>query len=241
MKISPLTEARVSPCIWVGFLLMCLGMFMAILDIQIVVTSLPAIRAALGIEAEQMSWVQTSYLIAEIVAIPLTGYLTRLLGMRRLFVVAVTLFAVASAGCAASHSLTALIVFRVIQGFAGGTLIPAVFAAVFLLFPERLQGPATTMAGVAAVFAPTVGPIAGGWLTEHYSWHWLFLVNIAPGLVAAIGAAATLPRRDDRSARGPVGRCRRPGPSRRFADRSHDRPQGRARSRLGVGSRVGVA
>ena len=188
--------ARVTPRIWVGFLLMCLGMFMAILDIQIVVTSLPAIRAALDIPAEQMSWVQTSYLIAEIVAIPLTGYLTRLLGMRRLFVVAVTLFTVASAGCAASHSLAGLIVFRVLQGFAGGTLIPAVFAAVFLLFPERLQGPATTMAGVAAVFAPTVGPIVGGWLTESYSWHWLFLVNIIPGLVAAFGAAATLPRRE---------------------------------------------
>ena len=185
--------AQVSRHTWIGFLLMCLGMFMAILDIQIVVTSLPSIRAALQIPAEQMSWVQTSYLIAEIVAIPLTGYLTRFLRMRRLFVIAVTLFAAASAGCAASHSLAALIVFRVVQGFAGGTLIPAVFSAVFLLFPERLQGPATTMAGVAAVFAPTVGPIVGGWLTQSYSWHWLFLINILPGIVAAIGAAITLP------------------------------------------------
>ncbi|WP_084355930.1 DHA2 family efflux MFS transporter permease subunit [Novosphingobium lentum] len=180
---------------WTGFLFMCLGMFMAILDIQIVATSLPTIQKALGIATDQMSWVQTAYLIAEIVAIPLTGYLTRLLGMRRLFVVAITVFTLASAGCAASHDFTSLIAWRVLQGFAGGTLIPAVFSAVFLMFPLRLQGIATTIAGVAAVFAPTVGPIVGGWLTQTYSWHWLFLVNIVPGIIAAIGAAALLPRR----------------------------------------------
>lgn len=177
---------------WCGFALMCLGMFMAILDIQIVATSLPAIQAALGISPEQMSWVQTAYLTAEIVAIPLTGFLTARLGMRWLFVGAVLLFTLASIGCAQSHGFTALIAWRVVQGFAGGTLIPSVFAAVFLLFPPRSQGLATTIAGVAAVLAPTIGPIAGGWLTQTLSWHWLFRVNIAPGVIAAIGAAIAL-------------------------------------------------
>ncbi|WP_267387390.1 DHA2 family efflux MFS transporter permease subunit [Sphingomonas sp. GC_Shp_3] len=188
------SQPHVTARTWIGFAFMCLGMFMAILDIQIVATSLPTIRAALHIGADQMVWVQTAYLTAEIVAIPMTGYLTRLLGMRRLFVVAITMFTLASAGCAISHNFATLIAFRVLQGFAGGTLIPAVFSAVFLLFPQRSQGLATTIAGLAAVFAPTIGPIVGGWLTQTYSWHWLFLVNIVPGIVAATGAAAMLPR-----------------------------------------------
>ncbi len=173
---------------WVGFVIMCLGMFMAILDIQIVATSLPTIKNALGIAADRMSWIQTAYLTAEIVAIPLTGYLTARLGMRWLFVGAVTVFTIASIGCAQSAGFNALIAWRVVQGLAGGTLIPAVFAAVFLLFPTRLQGLATTIAGVAAVLAPTVGPIVGGWITQTWSWHWLFRVNVVPGIVAAVGA-----------------------------------------------------
>ncbi len=173
---------------------MGLGMFMAILDIQVVATSLPTIQRALRVRPDQMSWVQTAYLIAEVIAIPLTGFLTRLLTLRWLFVIAVSLFTLASIGCAASSSFTSLIVFRILQGFSGGTLIPAVFSAVFLLFPPRRQGVATTIAGVLAVLAPTVGPIGGGWITQSFSWHWLFLINVMPGLVAAGGAVALLPR-----------------------------------------------
>lgn len=177
---------------WAGFIFMCVGMFMAILDIQIVATSLPTIQNALDIGTDQMIWIQTAYLTAEIVAIPLTGFLTARLGMRWLFVSAVGVFTIASVGCSESQTFASLIVWRIIQGFAGGTLIPAVFSAVFLLFPPRSQGIATTIAGVAAVFAPTVGPIVGGWITETYSWHWLFRINVLPGIVAATGAAVTL-------------------------------------------------
>ena len=179
---------------WLGFAAMCIGMFMAILDIQIVATSLPTIQQALAIRPDQMSWVQTSYLIAEVIAIPLTGFLTRTLSMRWLFVLAVSVFSLASAGCASSDSFAVLISWRVLQGFSGGTLIPAVFCAVFLLFPVRREGLATTLAGVLAVLAPTVGPIVGGWITETYSWHWLFLINVIPGVSSAILAAALLPR-----------------------------------------------
>jgi DHA2 family multidrug resistance protein len=179
---------------WIGFVLMCLGMFMAILDIQVVATSLPAIQAALAISPEAMSWIQTSYLIAEIVAIPLTGWLTHVLSMRWLFTAAIALFTLASIGCAASDHITPLILFRVVQGFAGGTLIPAVFAAVFVLFPPRTQGIATTIAGIMAVLAPTVGPAVGGWITQTYSWHWLFLINVAPGLIACVITPFLLPR-----------------------------------------------
>jgi MFS transporter, DHA2 family, multidrug resistance protein len=179
---------------WAGFAAMCIGMFMAILDVQIVATSLPNIQTALNIAPEQMSWVQTAYLIAEVIAIPLTGLLMRILTMRWHFVLVLAVFIFASLGCALSGSFASLIAWRVLQGFAGGTLIPAVFAAVFLLFPQRSQGIATTLAGVLAVLAPTVGPVVGGWITQTYSWHWLFLINIAPGLLALSAAALLLPR-----------------------------------------------
>jgi DHA2 family multidrug resistance protein len=180
--------------VWVGFMAMCIGMFMAILDVQVVATSLPTIQQALTIDPDQMSWIQTAYLIAEVVAIPLTGFLTRFLTMRWLFVLSTSVFVIASIGCAISGSFGALVAWRVLQGFSGGTLIPAVFSAVFILFPRERQALATTIAGVLAVLAPTIGPVIGGWLTETYSWHWLFLINVLPGIAAALIAARTLPR-----------------------------------------------
>ncbi len=128
-------EASASLGTFIGFGAMCLGMFMAILDVQIVATSLPTIQDDLGMAQDQASWIQTAYLIAEIVSIPLTGVLTRLLGLRRLFAISVLVFTLASCGCAASNGFAELIAWRVLQGFSGGTLIPSVFSAVFLLFP----------------------------------------------------------------------------------------------------------
>jgi MFS transporter, DHA2 family, multidrug resistance protein len=179
---------------WAGFLLMCLGMFMAILDIQVVATSLPSIQRALAISPEAMSWIQTAYLIAEVIAIPLTGLFTRVLSLRWLFAVGVGLFTLASIGCALSDSLAKLLVFRIIQGFSGGVLIPAVFSAVFLLFPPRLHAAATTIGGVVAVLAPTIGPVVGGFITETWSWPWLFLINVIPGLIATALTPRLLPR-----------------------------------------------
>jgi MFS transporter, DHA2 family, multidrug resistance protein len=180
---------------WLGFIAACVGMFMAILDIQVVVTSLPVIEDALKIGADQMSWIQTSYLIAEVIAIPLTGLLMRVFTMRWLLVASLVTFTVASLGCAGSGGFADLLLWRVLQGIAGGLLIPLVFSSIFLLFPVGVQQTiATTLGGFLAVLAPTLGPVAGGWLTEHYSWHWLFLINIAPGVVAMTVAALTLPR-----------------------------------------------
>ena len=173
---------------------MCLGMFMAILDIQVVATSLPDIRAALDIEPAEMSWIQTAYLIAEIIAIPLTGFLTRTFSLRGMFAFALAGFVFASIGCALSQNLATLIAWRVAQGFCGGALISAVFSAVFLLFPEARQDLATTLAGALAVLAPTIGPVVGGWITDTYSWHWLFLINVGPGIVAIVLILALLRR-----------------------------------------------
>ena len=179
---------------WAGFLLMCLGMFMAILDIQVVATSLPTIQDALGISKDAMSWIQTAYLIAEVIAIPLTGLLTRVFSLRWLFVSAVSLFTLASIGCAFSGDFSLLLLFRIVQGFSGGVLIPAVFSAVFMLFPPRLHAVATTVGGVVAVLAPTVGPIVGGFITATWSWPWLFLINVIPGMIVALATPLLLPR-----------------------------------------------
>ena len=194
MSVAISAPEETATATWIGFILMCLGMFMAILDIQVVATSLPAIQFALDISRDAMSWIQTAYLIAEIIAIPLTGWLTRVLTLRWLFVASISLFTLASIGCAFSGDFATLVAFRVLQGFAGGTLIPAVFSAVFLLFPLPQHPMATTMAGIVAVLAPTVGPVVGGWITETWSWHWLFLINVAPGIVAAAATPFLLPR-----------------------------------------------
>ena len=192
MTVWRTTQARIAT--WFGFVLMCVGMFMAILDIQVVATSLPTIQHALAISPDAMSWIQTAYLIAEVIAIPITGWFTRVLTLRWLFVIATVMFTLSSLGCAFSSNFASLVTFRVIQGFSGGTLIPAVFSGIFLLFPARQHPFASTIAGIMAVLAPTIGPVVGGWITHHYSWQWLFLINVFPGVIAASATPFLLPR-----------------------------------------------
>jgi len=175
---------------WAGFIAMSIGMFMAVLDIQIVASSLPEIQSALRIPLDRLGWVQTAYLSAEIVAIPLTGWITRALSMRVAFVVCVLGFTASSLVCAAAGGFGWLVSARAVQGFFGGFLIPLVFSAVFLMFadgPARLR--ATMIAGVMAMLAPTLGPTAGGFITDRYSWHWLFLINVPAGIAVALVVA----------------------------------------------------
>jgi DHA2 family multidrug resistance protein len=179
---------------WIGFVFMCIGMFMAVLDISVVGSSLTAMEHALHISLDQLSWIQTAYLTAEVIAIPLTGWLTRAVSLRRMFVAATAGFTIASFGCALSTGEAALIAFRVVQGFCGGMLIPAVFTSVFSILPEKHRVLATAIAGAVAMVAPTIGPTVGGWLTETYSWHWIFLINIIPGIVVCIVTAKFLGR-----------------------------------------------
>jgi MFS transporter, DHA2 family, multidrug resistance protein len=179
---------------WAGFIAACIGMFMAILDIQVVVTAIKSLEEALKIGADRMSWIQTAYIIAEVIAIPLTGLLLRVFSMRWLFTGALSIFTLSSIGCAMSQGFTDLLLWRILQGFAGGVLIPLVFTGIFLLFPQGFQQTlATTLGGILAVLAPTLGPVTGGWLTEHYSWHWLFLINVIPGILAVIVGSISLP------------------------------------------------
>ncbi len=171
-----------------AFLFMVFGMFMAILDIQIVSSSLAEIQAGISASADEISWVQTSYLIAEVVMIPLSGMLSRILSTRILFTVSAIGFTAMSFMCAMSGSINEMIVWRALQGFVGGAMIPTVFAVTFTVFPADKRVIITPVIGLIATLAPTIGPTVGGYLTDLFSWHWLFLINVIPGIAVAIGA-----------------------------------------------------
>jgi len=170
---------------WIGVLAMVFGMFMALLDIQIVTSSLTQIQGGLSASADEISWIQTSYIIAEVVMIPLSGTLARLLSTRVLFVGATIGFTVSSALCASATSLSTMIVFRVMQGFLGGAMIPTVFPVIYTIFPPRQLAVVMVLVSLILNLSSTVGPTVGGYLTDTYSWHWLFLVNIVPGICVA--------------------------------------------------------
>lgn len=172
---------------WVGFMIMVFGMFMAILDIQIVSSSIAEIQAGLAASSDEISWVQTSYLIAEVVMIPLTGILSRLMSTRVFFAIAAAGFTLTSALCALAWDINSMIVFRALQGFLGGAMIPTVFATSFIVFPPEKRNMLSVLMGLVATMAPTLGPTLGGYLTQTFSWHWLFLANLLPGLVVTVG------------------------------------------------------
>ncbi|MCJ8521223.1 DHA2 family multidrug resistance protein [Pseudorhizobium tarimense] len=167
----------------IAFFAMVFGMFMSILDIQIVSASLAEIQAGLGAGSEEVAWVQTSYLIAEVIMIPLSGTLARILSTRVLFTICAGGFTLASMLCATATDIEQMIVYRAIQGFIGGGMIPSVFAAAFTIFPPSKRSIVSPMIGLVATLAPTIGPTIGGYLSHAFSWHWLFLVNIVPGVI----------------------------------------------------------
>lgn len=170
----------------IAFVAMIFGMFMAILDIQIVSASLKEIQAGLAAGPDEISWVQTSYLIAEVIMIPLSGFLNRLLSTRVLFTLAAAGFTIASALCATAGSMESMILWRALQGFIGGAMIPSVFAVAFTVFPPSMRSIISPLIGLVATLAPTIGPTVGGYLSNAFSWHFLFLVNIPPGIIVTL-------------------------------------------------------
>ena len=181
-------EMELSPRRVFAFMIMVFGMFMAILDIQIVSASLPDIQAGLGASPDEISWVQTSYLIAEVIMIPLSGFLARMMSTRVLFTLAAGGFTAASLMCATAGSINEMILWRALQGFLGGGMIPSVFTAAFTIFPPSKRNIVSPIIGLIATLAPTVGPTIGGYLSHTMSWHLLFLVNVIPGILVTIGA-----------------------------------------------------
>ena len=170
----------------VAFAVMCVGLFIALLDIQIVSASLRDIGGGLSAGADETAWVQTSYLIAEIIVIPLSGWLSQVMSTRWLFCASAAGFTAASLLCSAAWNIESMIAFRALQGFHGGSMIPLVFTSAFAFFPGKKIVAAAATVGALASLAPTLGPTIGGWITENYSWHWLFFVNLVPGAFVAI-------------------------------------------------------
>lgn len=169
-----------------AFAVMCVGFFIAILDIQIVAASLSNIGGGLSAGEDELSWVQTSYLIAEIIVIPLSGWLSRVMSTRWLFCVSAAGFTLTSLLCGWAWNIQSMIVFRALQGFLGGSMIPTVFTAAFAFFKGPRVVVAAACVGSLASLAPTLGPTIGGWITDNYSWHWLFFINLVPGTFVAV-------------------------------------------------------
>jgi MFS transporter, DHA2 family, multidrug resistance protein len=171
---------------WVGVMAMVTGLFLSIMDVQIVTSSLTQIAGGLSASTEEIAWVQTAYLIAHVVMVPFTGTLSRLLSTRIVFVGAALGFTGASVLCATATSLGEMILWRAAQGFFGGAITPSVFPVIYTLFRGKQLAMAMVMVSVILNLSSTLGPTIGGYLTETLSWHWLFLVNIPFGIGVAI-------------------------------------------------------
>ncbi len=173
----------------IPFVVICFGGFMALLDIQIVASSLQQIGGGLSAAQDEISWVQTAYLIAEIIMIPLSGWLTRVFSTRWLVVASAAGFTITSMLCGLAWNIESMIAFRALQGLLGASMIPTMFTSSFHFFqgPRRVYSAAVV--GTIASVAPTLGPVIGGWITDTLDWHWLFYVNLLPGIAVTILAA----------------------------------------------------
>jgi DHA2 family multidrug resistance protein len=169
-----------------AFGIMCLGCFIAYLDIQIVSASVQEIGGGLSASQDQLSWIQSSYLIAEIIVIPLSAWLSRVMSTRWLIAASAAGFTMASVLCSAAWDIRSMIVFRALQGFFGGAMIPTAFTAAVILFQGRQKAVAASFVSAVAGLAPMLGPVVGGWLTDGWSWHWLFYINIVPGTLVML-------------------------------------------------------
>jgi MFS transporter, DHA2 family, multidrug resistance protein len=185
---------RASPTIWIAVFAAMIGAFMAILNIQITNASLLNIEGGIGTGVDNGSWISTSYLIGEIIVIPLTDYLSRVFSFRKIILSFATLFAAFSVACAFTHDLPSMIAMRGLQGFFGGVLIPMAFTLVFTRLPKAQQPIGLAMFSLAVTFAPAIGPTIGGYLTENYGWQTIFFVNVVPTAVMVTILYATLER-----------------------------------------------
>lgn len=194
-KSEAIDPNRASVITWIAVLAAMIGSFMAILNIQITNASLLNIEGGIGTGVDNGSWISTSYLIGEIVVIPLTDYLSRVFSFRRYMLASAALFAIFSVACAFTHDLPSMIAMRGLQGFAGGVLIPMAFTLVLTKLPKPQQPIGLAIFALSVTFAPAIGPTIGGYLTENYGWRTIFFVNVIPTIVMVSALYFTLERK----------------------------------------------
>ncbi len=192
------------PRLWLATLGLSLATFMQVLDSTIANVALPSIAGDLGVSGEQGTWVITSFGVCNAIALPLTGWFSRRFGQLRLFTASVALFTLTSFLCGLAQSMTQLILFRALQGFFAGPLFPMCQTLLLSIFPAAKRGMALALLSMVIVIAPIVGPITGGWLTDNYSWPWIFYINIPTGIFAAIVVWVQLRGREETARKIPI-------------------------------------
>jgi DHA2 family multidrug resistance protein len=181
---APVARAPVNK--WVVTVAIAFGSLMAAIDSSIVNVALPEIRGTVGATIEEITWVSTSYIIATVLVMPLTGFLGSFLGQKRVYVASLILFVIGSALCGLARTLPVLVVYRAIQGFGAGALQPTQQAILRQTFPAKEQGMAMAMFAMVIMVGPAVGPTLGGYIVDHYSWPWIFYINLPIGVVGTI-------------------------------------------------------
>ena len=187
-----------------------LAVLLEIIDTSIINVAVPTMMGNLGATLDEIDWVVTSYIVAIVIVLPLTGWMSKRFGRTRYFVVSILIFTAASAMCGASRTVDELIFWRVVQGLGGGALMATAQAILVESFPPSKQGVGQAVFGVGAMIGPALGPTLGGWLTDNYSWHWCFLINVPLGLLAATLCATNL-EDPPHLERDPAGRVDWPG------------------------------
>ncbi|WP_176593892.1 DHA2 family efflux MFS transporter permease subunit [Sphingobium sp. EM0848] len=190
---TPAVPERADAAAWLAVAAGSLGAMMATLDVSIVNSALPTIQGEIGASGTEGTWIATSYLVAEIIIIPLAAWLERLLGLRTLLLIAAFLFTAFSMLCGVAENLTTMIIGRVGQGFTGGAMIPTAMTIIATRLPRSQQPIGNAMFGVTAILGPVLGPLVGGWLTENISWHYAFFLNLPVGIILATLLLVTMP------------------------------------------------
>jgi MFS transporter, DHA2 family, multidrug resistance protein len=185
-------EDHVSLRTWICVIGVLIGCFLAVLNIVVTNSSLRDIAGTLAASSDEISWIPTSYLVAEIVVIPLTAWLSAAFSLKKYLMVNSILFVVFSICCGQTRSLDLMILFRVLQGFTGGVLIPLSFVVILTYLPHSKQPVGMALFTVTATFAPAIGPLVGGWLTDNYGWPFIFYMNAVPGVLMIAAVALTM-------------------------------------------------
>jgi DHA2 family multidrug resistance protein len=179
----PRTEPEVDRKTWIAVYGACLGAFLAILNIQVVSSALADLQGAIGAGVDEGGWIVTAYLVAEIIVIPISGWFARAFSLRTYLIASTFFFLFFTVACTFATNLGQMIVLRALQGFAGGSLIPLAFTIIMTRLPPSKHPIGLTIYSVSAIFAPSIGPVIGGYCNDNFGWQSIFLINLLPGLV----------------------------------------------------------